>query len=78
MGKRALDAIWLAILSLACSLMIWHAVQWHSTGMYQEMIHWLQLDRGYITVLYNLGLMLAMGLVLGFLIQTITGLLRHW
>jgi hypothetical protein len=51
--------------------MIWHVICWHSAGMYVEMFKWLQTDNGYITVLYNLGLMLALGTSLSFLVEKI-------
>jgi len=45
--------------------------------MYLEMFNWMQTGRGYITVLYNLGLMLALGISLGFLIDRITDLIGY-
>lgn len=75
MGKRTKAAIWIALLATVCGLLIWHAVSWHSTGKYLEMLQWLETGRGYLTVLYNLGLMLVMGALLGLLIQKITDLL---
>jgi len=45
--------------------------------MYLEMSDWLEIGRGYITVLYNLGLMLALGISLGFLIDRITDLIGY-
>jgi len=57
-SKRKKDAIWLVVLSIACGLLIWHAVYWYSTEFYLEMFQWLPTGRGYLTVLYNLGLML--------------------
>jgi len=75
MGKKGRAAIWIVALSIICGLIIWHAVHWHSTGMYLEMFKWLQADRGYLTVLYNLGLMVVLGTLLGFLMEKITDLL---
>jgi len=45
--------------------------------MYLEMFEWLQADRGYVTVLYNLGLMLVVGIVIGFLMEKIASLLGY-
>ena len=75
MRKRA--AIWVVALSTICGLIIWHVVYWHSTGMYLEMFYWVEGGRGYITVLYNLGLMLVLGVVLGFLMEKITDLIGY-
>ena len=64
-------------LSIIFGLIIWQAVYWHSTGMHLQMFNWLQAGRGYISVLYNLGLMLALGVLLGFLIGKITDLIGY-
>ena len=77
MSKRKKAATCVAALSIVCGLIIWHVVHWHSTGMYLEMFRWLQTSRGYITVLYNLGLMLVLGATLGFLMQKITDLFGY-
>ena len=74
MSKRKKAAIWVVALSIVCGLIIWHVVRWHSTGMYLELFEWLQTGKGYLTVLYNLGLMLVLGTVLGFLMEKITDL----
>lgn len=78
MGKKKRKAaIWVAALAIVCGLIIWHAVQWHLNGMYLEMFGWLGTGRGYLTVLYNLGLMLALGAALGFLMEQITDLIGY-
>ena len=77
MSQRKRAAIQVAALSIICGLIIWHVVYWQSTGMYLEMFKWLQTGRGYITVLYNLGLMLVLGAVLGFLMEKITDLIGY-
>lgn len=41
------------------------------------MFKWLQAGRGYITVLYNLGLMLVLGNLLGVLMDGITSFVSH-
>ena len=77
MGKKKKAAIQLLILISIAGLLVWHAVSWHSTGMYLEMFSWLQTGKGYVTVLYNLGLMLVMGATLGFLMEKITDLFGY-
>ena len=77
MGKRRRNAIKVAILSAISGLIIWHAVHWHSSGAHIEMFIWLNTGRAYITVLYNLGLMLALGSTLAFLIENITELFGY-
>ena len=76
MGKKGRAAIWVVVLSVICGLIIWHAVHWHSTGMYLEMFNWIGTDRAYMTVLYNLGLVLVFGAVLSFLMEKITDLIK--
>ena len=75
MSKRKRAAGWAAVLSIPLVLIIWHVVCWHSTGMYLEMFNWLQTGRGYLTVLYNLGLMLVMGALLAYLMEKIADLI---
>ena len=70
--------IWVVALSVIFGLLIWHAVNWHSTGMYLQMFNWLQTGKGYISVLYNLGLMLVLGILLGVLMQKIIDLIRRY
>jgi len=77
MSKKKKATIGVVILSIVCGLIIWHAVYWHSTGMYAKMFKWLQTGKGYLTVLYNLGLMLVLGTALGFLMQKITDLVGY-
>jgi len=78
MSKKKKDTIWVAVLSIAAGLIIWHAVYWHSTGMYLEMFRWLQAGKGHITVLYNLGLMVVVGTVLGFLMVKVIDLVSQF
>jgi len=77
MGKRNKDALWVAILSVVCGLIIWHVVYWQSTGMYREMFDWIGTDKTYVVVLYNLGLMSGFGFILGFLMRKITDLIGY-
>jgi hypothetical protein len=76
-GKRRTAAISVAALSVVCGFIIWHAVNWYLSGMYLEMFNRLEAGRGYVTVLYNLGLMLALGVSLGFLMDRVSGLFGH-
>ena len=62
----------MAVLSIICGLIGWHVIYWHSTGMYLEMFQWLQTGRGYLTAVYNLGLMLLLGVLFDLLINKIT------
>ena len=75
--SRKSAAIWVLALSTICGLIIWHAVYWHSTGIYLEMFRWVDAGKGYITVLYNLGLMLATGATLAVLVEKITELVHY-
>jgi len=77
MGKKKKAAIQAAILLSICGLIIWHVIHWHSTGMYSEMFNWLKTGRAFITVLYNLGLMLVLGVLLAFLMEKIANLIGY-
>lgn len=77
MEKKGKDTLWVAGLSGICILLICHVVSWHTMGMYLEMFTWLGTSKGYLTVLYNLGLMLVLGGALGFLMEKITDLLGY-
>jgi len=41
------------------------------------MFKWIETDKAYLTVLYDLGLMLALGTTLGFLMEKITDLIGY-
>lgn len=75
MSKAKKDAIGVVVSSAILALLIWHVASWHNSGMYLEMSRWLQAGKGYITVLYNLGMMLVMGFILGIWLGKITDLL---
>ncbi len=77
MSKRKKAAIQVTILLSVCGLIIWHAIHWHSAGMYLEMFRWLQTGKGYVTVLYNLGLMLVGGTALSLLMERIAELIGY-
>ncbi len=72
--KALIQAIALLIVG---GLLFWHALHWHTTGMYRQMLGWLATSKVYLTVLYNLGLMLAAGTVLGLLMDRITVLVSR-
>ncbi len=74
MSERKRATLWVSILSIIIALIFWHVIDWHSRGMYLEMFKWLLTGEGYITVLYNLGLMLALGAALGLLMEKIADL----
>ena len=75
MGKSRRDFIRLAVYTVILALLIWHMVSWHVSGMYLLMFQWLSAGRGWMTSLYNLGIMLVMGFVLGLWLEKMTDLL---
>ena len=72
MGQRKKAAIEAVALAAICGLLTWHAVHWHSSGVYLEMFNWIGTSKGYLTVLYNVGMMLVLGVTLGLLMERIT------
>jgi hypothetical protein len=77
MENRIRTALWVAALSLICGLIVWHVVRWHMVGVYHEMFLWVGTGKGYLTALYNVLLMLALGGALGLLMVKITDLLGY-
>jgi hypothetical protein len=66
--------LWVAVLVAACGAVIWHVIDWHHNGMHLEMFRRVEAGRGYIAALYNLGVMIALGSLLGLLVQKTKGL----
>jgi hypothetical protein len=77
MGRKARDTLWVAALSLVCGLIVWHVVRWHMVGVYHEMFLWVGTGKRYLTALYNVFLMMALGGALGLLMVKITDLLGY-
>jgi hypothetical protein len=77
MRGRKRTAVPVVILCIISGLIIWHVIHWHSEGMYLEMFKWLETSRKWITVLYNLGLMLALGTSLSLLLERITYIIGY-
>jgi len=77
MNQRKKAIIQLVVLFLICVLITWHVVCGHLTGIHLEMFQWLHTGRAGITVLYNLGLMLVLGITLGFLMERTVDLISH-
>jgi len=74
MSQTKKAVIQVAVLLFVFGLITWHAVYWHSTGMYLEIFSWVETDKIFLPILYNLGLMLVLGTVLGLLMEKITDL----
>ncbi len=74
MNSRKRTIILVTILLVICGLLICHAISWQASGMYYEMFQWLGTGKAYLTVLYNIGFMIVMGLILGMLLEKIIGL----
>ncbi len=68
MNPRKRAIILLSVLLVICGLLIWHAISWQVSGMYQEMFRWLGSTKAYLTVLYNIGFMMVLGFILGMLL----------
>ena len=76
-SQRKKAAIQVVVLLLICGLVTWHVVYWHLSGIHLEMFQWLHTGRAGITVLYNLGLMLVLGITLGFLMERTTDVISY-
>ena len=76
-SRRKRAAIWTVAFSVICGLIIWHVLEWHSAGMHLAMYNWIGTGKTYMTVLYDLALLAALGVVLGLLMEKITDLLGY-
>jgi len=63
--KKALGRVF--TFSILLGLIIWHVIRWQTTGLYVEMFELLGEGEGYLTVIFNIGLMVISGLLLGIL-----------
>ena len=77
MKQKLKSALWIVTLCVVTALIVWHAIDWHAGRVYLEMFHWLHTGKAYVTVLYNLGLMLVLGSALGLVVGKITDLLQY-
>lgn len=77
MSQRRKDAVWAIVLAILGGLLLWHVISWSTNGMYLRLYQWLDAGKGYITVLYNLGLMLVTGVILAFLTEKVLVLLGY-
>ena len=67
-------ALWAVILTVAIGVVVWHMVTWHRNGTYLDMFRWTETGKGYLTALYNLAVMLVLGVLLGVLMDRIGSL----
>ena len=77
MEKRKKLVLETVALALVCGLLTWHAVSWHISGVYLEMFNWIGTSKGYLTTLYNAGIVLVLATALGLLMGRITRLLGY-
>lgn len=77
MAGKIRDTVWVAVLSVICGLIIRHVFGWYMAGKYREMLQWIGTGKGYLTVLYNIILMLVLGIALGLLMMKISDLLGY-
>jgi hypothetical protein len=59
------DVLWLAVLAAICYLLVWHVASWHAAGRYEQMFQDAKAGKSLIPTLYNLGLMVSLGLCSG-------------
>ena len=77
MTKRKKALIWLIILAGFIALIIWHTVRWHEVGMYARIFDRLKTGKSYIAVIYNVGLMGALGILLGLFMENLTRVIGY-
>jgi hypothetical protein len=65
----------LVFLVLVIGLLTWHVISWQSSGRYWEMLQWVKSGKGYLTALYDLGIIIVIGVTLSLTIDRLTSLL---
>lgn len=68
------NVFWLLFLLVILGMLVWHAIDWDSNGMYPSMLTWLKSGKGYLTVVYNVGFISLVGFVLSLTISGVTRL----
>ena len=77
MSYRKKAIVWVVALFVATGVVIAHMFAWHSNGMHLEMFQWPETGKGYLTALYNLVVMLVLGVLLGVLLDRVGSLVRR-
>ena len=77
MSKARRDAPALAGLVVIFGFLAWHVINWHSNGTYLELYSWIGTGKQYLTILYNLGIILALAFLLSSMIETTTRLISN-
>ena len=77
MSARTKIVVQVIALSVAIGLIIWHTVSWHISGMNSMIYGYLKEGKGYITVLYNMGLLVVTGSLIGLLMRKISEISKH-
>ena len=72
--RALVEALFLGVLS---GLLIWHAVSWHVEGIYEEMYNDIVQGGSLLPVFYNLGLIVALALVLGLFMARVTSVMGY-
>ena len=67
--------IWISALLLILTLLIWHVINWHATGMHTRLLELAKEGKPYLSILYNLGLIAVTASTLGLLMGKITNLI---
>jgi len=79
LGKRTKAAIQAVILAALMGLLTWHTIWWHVNGTHKELFDAIG-ESGWSTakaVFYNVGLMVAAGMLLGFFSEKITQIMGY-
>ena len=77
MRSKIKDVLWLAVLAAICYLLVWHVASWHAAGRYEQMFQDAKAGKSMIPTLYNLGLMVALGLAIGLLMECVTRIIGY-
>jgi len=74
-GRRSIAA--LAGLVAVFGLLLWHVISWHTNGTYLELYSWIGTGKQYLSILYNLGIILTLAITLSSMIEVTTKLISR-
>jgi len=77
MSKRKKALFQLIVLSIIIGLISWHTVYWHISNMHTTIFEYIEAGKGYLTVLYYIGLIIVTGILLGILMGKILEVLGY-
>jgi len=77
MSKKKKALAQLILLLISIGLITWHTVYWHTSGMHTTIFEFIKAGKGYLTVLYYVGLTIVSAILLSFFMGKILEVLGY-